>query len=142
MPVQAFLDFRGFWFNTVYNSILFSFPLVILSNLDFRGFCFWVFFILCPHINSVNRGMSVQKRNFQMLQVAITFWNDPTYPIFPQSLGYFLVKIIQWHFHGASKEGIWPQKITNSIQWIKSAILAFFQKGPGWPCPVSAALKK
>ena len=46
--VQAFLDFRGFdfrnfRFNTVYNSILFSFPLVPLNNLDLCGFCFRVF---------------------------------------------------------------------------------------------------
>ena len=42
---QAFLDFRafdfrGFPFTAVYNSILFSSPLVLLSNLDLRGFCF------------------------------------------------------------------------------------------------------
>ena len=24
---------------------------------------------------------------------------------------------------------------------VKSAILAIFQRGPGWPCPVSAAIK-
>ena len=61
--VQAFLDFRGFdfrdfQFNAVYNSILFSSPLVLLSNLDLRGFCFLGFFV-CPHINSVNGGMPV-----------------------------------------------------------------------------------
>ena len=43
--VQAFLVFRGFGirnfrFNAVHNSILFSSPLVLLSNLDLRGFCF------------------------------------------------------------------------------------------------------
>ena len=27
------------------------------------------------------------------------------------------------------------------MQGLKSAILAFFQTGPGWPCTVSAALK-
>ena len=27
------------------------------------------------------------------------------------------------------------------MQGLKSAILAFFQRGPGWPCLVSAALK-
>jgi hypothetical protein len=61
LSVQAFLDFRGFdfrnfGFNVIYNSILFSSPLVLLSNLDLRGFCFPGFF-MCPHINSVNRGM-------------------------------------------------------------------------------------
>ena len=59
----AFLDFRvfnfrNFWFYAVYNSILFSSPLVLLSNLDLRGFRFPLFF-MCPHINGVNRGMPV-----------------------------------------------------------------------------------
>ena len=27
------------------------------------------------------------------------------------------------------------------MQGLKSAILAIFQRGPGWPCAVSAALK-
>ena len=45
VPVQAFLDFlvfdfRGFQFTAIYNSILFSSPLALLSNLDLRGFCF------------------------------------------------------------------------------------------------------
>jgi hypothetical protein len=48
--VQVFLDFRGldfrnFWFNAVYNSILFSSPLVLLSNLNLRGFPFHVVLI-------------------------------------------------------------------------------------------------
>ena len=48
--VQAFLDFRDFQFNVVvYNSILFTSPLVLLSNLDLRGFCFRGFFV-CFHI--------------------------------------------------------------------------------------------
>ena len=33
------------------------------------------------------------------------------------------------------------QKNSNSMYGSKSAILAIFQKGPGWPCPDSAALK-
>ena len=61
--VQAFLDFRGFdfrdfRFNAIYNGILFSSPLrplVLLSNLELRGFRFPRFF-MCPHINSVNQG--------------------------------------------------------------------------------------
>ena len=61
--VQAFLnflsfDFGDFQFNKVYNSILFSSLLVLLSNLDLRGFRFPQFF-MGPHINSVNRGMPV-----------------------------------------------------------------------------------
>ena len=53
-PIQAFLDFRGFdfrdfRFTAVYNSILFSSPLVLLSNLDLRGFCFGGFFLESRH---------------------------------------------------------------------------------------------
>ena len=64
ITVQAFLDFCGFdfcnfWFNSVYNSILFSFPLVLVSNLDLHRSHFLQFF-MCPHINSVNRGMPVR----------------------------------------------------------------------------------
>ena len=52
--LQAFLDFRGldfrdFRFNAVYNYILFSSPLVLLSNLDFPGFHFPRFFYVSPH---------------------------------------------------------------------------------------------
>ena len=61
--VQAFLDFRrfdfrDFWFTAAYNYILVSSPLVLLSSLDLRGFCFSGFF-WCPQINRVNRGMTV-----------------------------------------------------------------------------------
>ena len=53
-PIQVFLnfrsfDFRGFQFTAVYNSILFSSPLVLLSNLHLRGFCFRGFFLESPH---------------------------------------------------------------------------------------------
>ena len=52
--IQAFLHFRcfdfpNFWFNTVYKPILFSLPLVLLSNLDFCGFHFLRFFYGSPH---------------------------------------------------------------------------------------------
>ena len=52
--IQAFLDFFGFdfcgfRFTAVYNSILFSSPLVLLSNLDLRGFCFRGFSFVSPH---------------------------------------------------------------------------------------------
>ena len=62
---QFFLDFCSFHFlifrfNAVYNSILFSSPLGLLSNLDLRCFSFPHFF-MCPHINSVIRGMPVSK---------------------------------------------------------------------------------
>ena len=54
MYVQAFLDFcgfdfRDFWFNAVYNYILFSSPLVLLSNLYLCGFCFRGFYFVSPH---------------------------------------------------------------------------------------------
>ena len=66
--LQAFLhfrgfDFRNFRFNAVYISILFSSPLVLLSNLDLRGF-------RCPHINSVNRGMPVLCPHCERLAMA------------------------------------------------------------------------
>ena len=52
--LQAFLDFRGFdfrnfWFTAVYNSVLFSSPLVLLSSLNLCGFCFRVSFLESPH---------------------------------------------------------------------------------------------
>ena len=64
-PIQEFLDFRGFdfrdfLFNVVYDSILFSLPLVLLSmELQFTQFLLCADFFMCPHINSVNRGMPV-----------------------------------------------------------------------------------
>ena len=42
---------------------------------------------------------------------------------------------------GTFKAVIWPQMFLNYMHGLKSAILAIFQKGLGWPCPVSAALK-
>ena len=63
LVLQAFLDFhsfdfRGFRFKVVYNSILFSSPLVLLSNLHSLSKVFF----MCPHINSVNRGMHVVQK--------------------------------------------------------------------------------
>ena len=51
--IQAFLDFRGFdfrhfRFTAVYNSILFSSPLVLLSNLDLCDFPFLLFLGVPP----------------------------------------------------------------------------------------------
>ena len=53
IKLAAFLDFCcfgfcNFQFNEVYNSILFSSPLVLLSNLDLRDFWFWGFIFLSP----------------------------------------------------------------------------------------------
>ena len=52
--IQAFLDFRSFdfrnfQFNAVYNSFLFSFRLVLISNIDLQGFCFSGFLFVSPH---------------------------------------------------------------------------------------------
>ena len=52
--IQAFLnscgfDFRNFRFTAVYNSILFSSSLLLLLNLDLRGFCFCGFFFVSTH---------------------------------------------------------------------------------------------
>ena len=60
--VPAFLDFR---FNVVYNSILFSSPLVLLCNLDFYAVFSFRGFFMCPHINIVNRAIfKLQYSNF------------------------------------------------------------------------------
>ena len=66
-------DFRNFQFTTVYNSILFSSHLVLLSNLDLSSFCLRVSF-MCPHINSVNRGMPVY---LYMWLMFMFFWSTP-----------------------------------------------------------------
>ena len=58
-----------------------------------------------------------------------------------QSLRLVLVKSTWWHFQSTSKKVIWPQIFLNYMHGIKSAILTIFQKGLGWPCPVSATLK-
>ena len=61
--IQALLhfigyDFCNFQFNAVYYSIPFSSPLVLLSNLNLR----W--FFMCPHLESINRGMLVSVKTF------------------------------------------------------------------------------
>ena len=53
----------------------------------------------------------------------------------------FWIKSLGGIFLSTEKEGIWPKNFLNYMHGLKSAILAFFQKGLGWPCPVSAALK-
>jgi hypothetical protein len=42
---------------------------------------------------------------------------------------------LSYHFKGR------PKKFSNYMQGSKSAILAIFQTGMGWPCTVSAALR-
>ena len=56
--VQALLDFRNFRLKAVYDSILFSSSLALLSNLNLQDLYVPRFF-MCPPINSVNRGMPV-----------------------------------------------------------------------------------
>ena len=65
--IQAFLDFRGFdfndfRFNAVYNSILFSSPLVLLSNLDLCGFCIPGLFYVSLHYQRKSRNACNLKR--------------------------------------------------------------------------------
>ena len=38
-------------------------------------------------------------------------------------------KIIQCYVYSASKEDIWPKNFSNSMQGLKSAILAIFRQG-------------
>ena len=47
-------------------------------------------------------------------------------------------EVTKWHFQSTSKEVIWLKNILNYMHRLKSAILAIFQRGLGWPCPVSA----
>ena len=58
--IQAFLyncgfDFCNFRFTVVYNSLLFSSSLVLLSNLHLRGFCFRGFSFVSPHLHRKSR---------------------------------------------------------------------------------------
>ena len=75
------------------------------------------------------------------------FWKNPIHPLLftvlalGRSLRHFLDKVTWWHFQSTSKQVIWPQKFLNYLHGLKSAILTLFQKGLGWPCPVSGALK-
>ena len=47
----------------------------------------------------------------------------------------FTTSKLEFKYHGIQIQN------SNSMQRLKTAILAIFQKGLGWPCPVSAALK-
>ena len=56
--VQAILDFRSFdfrnfWFNSVYNSLPFSSPLVLLSKPRFTQFLLPRFFICVPTLTAI-----------------------------------------------------------------------------------------
>ena len=66
---------------------------------------------------------------------------DLKYEICEIIVSNLLDKVTWWHFQSTSKEIICPKIFLNYMHGLKSAILAIFQKGLGWPCPVSAALK-
>ena len=45
------------------------------------------------------------------------------------------------NFQSTLKEGIGLKQFLNYMRGLKRAILAIFQKGLGWPCPVGPALE-
>ena len=49
-------------------------------------------------------------------------------------------KVKEWNFNSTLNEVIWPKRFSNSMHELKSAILAIFQTGAGWPCTVIFAL--
>ena len=51
-------------------------------------------------------------------------------------------KFTWWHFQNTSKEVIWTICFLNFMHRLNSAIFAILQRGLGWLCPVSVALKK
>jgi hypothetical protein len=59
-----------------------------------------------------------------------------------QRLRHFLDKVKEWRFHSTSNEVIWPKKISNSMHGSKSAILAIFLSGPGWPSRITHRISK
>ena len=96
--IQAFLNFRGFdfrnfQFNVVYDSILFFYPLVLLSNLDLWGFRFRLFF--CPHIlmlkqrNSRNACIVQEKQLLPKLFENHCLSNSENYHLFDGRCIYF-----------------------------------------------------
>ena len=44
-----------------------------------------------------------------------------------------------WQLQRTSKEGMWLNNFLKFMRGLKSSIVAIFQKGLGWPCPVIAA---
>ena len=71
--IQAFLDFHDFRSNAVYNSILFSSPLALLSNLDLRSFRF-------------------KNHLWDVLQTELRLINEPSIKTNKQR------KVLFWHF--------------------------------------------
>ena len=90
-----------------------------------------------PVLLGIHRN-SKQKELFRSTQGFLRQSNLSTWKNTWMELG---TKITERHFYSASKEDIWPNKISDSMQGLKSAILTILHRGPGWPCPVSVALK-
>ena len=59
-----------------------------------------------------------------------------------QSQIHILDKVSKWHLHNTSNEEIWLSTNSNSMKGLKSAILAIFQNGLGWPCTVRRILHR
>ena len=83
LPLQTFLDFCGlafhnFWFTKVYNSILFSFPLVLPSNLDLHGCCFRGFLICVSTLTgSMEESLYISNlQNDTVLAWHLPFWQE------------------------------------------------------------------
>ena len=66
------------------------------------------------------------KKNFQIHRGVLKIGK-----VLGQSLGHFWEKITQWH----SQEDIWPKEFSNSMQGLKSAILAIFSERAGMAVP-------
>ena len=69
---------------------------------------------------------------YPLLSKWIRTWTEPEEPISE--------KLPKWHFLATSNEIIWPQKNSDFMHGLKSAILAIFQKSADWldwPCPSS-----
>ena len=125
-------DFCNFWFNVVYNSILFSSPLVLLSNLDFLSFRFPLFF-MCPHINSVNQGMPVFCAD--SIFYSFQFWVKVEFNSVFTIL--FLKNSSRFHYH---LNLFWVHSIYSAIHFLLISFSAqsSFGSFQFWLIPISA----
>ena len=67
--------------------------------------------------------------------------NLSTFKALERSLRHVWDKVTWWYFQSISKEVIWSKIFLNYMHGLKSAVLAIFQRGLGWPSPVSGAFK-
>ena len=66
VSISTIFDLTGF--------ILFSSPLVLLSNLNLNSIRFLQVFLMCPHINNIIQGMPVNvKTIWKMAQIVMAF---------------------------------------------------------------------